>query len=79
MIAPRKLCQLTLAAAMLAGLAAAGSYAFREYEREQAWQSLLQDCRDCGSRHAARLRFQAWQAERARDLAQRARLAQDDE
>lgn len=76
---PPALLRLSLAAALLAGLAAAGSYAYREYEREQAWQSLLQDCRDCGNRHAARLRFQTWQAERERDSAPPARLAQDDE
>ena len=68
-----------LAAVLLAGLAVAGSYAYRAYEQEQAWQSLLQDCSDCENRHAARLRFQSWQAERARDLGPPARLAEDNE
>ena len=71
--------RVALAAALLAGLAVAGSYAHRAYEQEQAWESLLQDCSDCAGRHAARLRFQSWQAERARDLAPATRLAQDDE
>ncbi len=78
-MAPSALIRLSLAAAVLAGLAAAGSYAYREHEREQAWQSLLQDCSDCAGRHAARLRFQAWQAERERDSAPPTRLAQDKE
>ena len=69
--------RLALAAVLLTGLAVAGSYAHRAYEQEQAWESLLQDCSDCGNRHAGRLRFQAWQAEQARDLAPPARLAQD--
>ena len=71
--------RLALAAVLLAGLAVAGSYAYRAYEREQAWESLMRDCGDCANRHAARLRFQSWQAERARDLAPPARLAHDNE
>ena len=78
-MAPSAFLRLSLAVALLAALAAAGSYAYREYERQQAWQSLLQDCSDCGNRHAARLRFQTWQAERERDSAPPTRLAQDDE
>lgn len=71
--------RLALAAAVLAGLAAAGSYTYEQREREQAWESLLENCGDCAERHAARLRFQSWQAERARDLEPPARLAHDNE
>ena len=71
--------RFALAAVLLAGLAVAGSYAYRAHEQEQAWESLLQDCSDCGNRHAARLRFQSWQAERARDVAPPVRLAEDNE
>ena len=70
---------LALAAVLLAGLAVAGGHAYRAYEQEQAWESLLRDCSDCAGRHAARLRFQSWQAERAQDMETSARLAQDKE
>ena len=71
--------RIVVAIALLVGLAAAGSYAYQQRERDQAWQSLLQDCSDCENRHAARLRFQSWQAERAQDMETPARLAQDKE
>ena len=71
--------RLALAAAVLAGLAAAGSYTYQQRERKQAWESLLESCGDCVDRHASRLRFQAWQAERTRDLEPPERSAQDTE
>ena len=71
--------RVALATVLLAALAVAGGYAYREHEREQAWESLLRDCSDCENRHAARLRFQSWQAERAQDMETPARLAQDKE